>query len=349
MPFPISPMTTHDSLTMLTKVQELADAGQFAAVVEYLDGWNAEQLRDSPTLALMYGIARTRLGAYDEGRKWVGHALERARERADHTVEAQALNVSGAIAFETGDIDEAARYFQRALSEAQADGDHITVGRCSNNLGIIAHLRGDVGRAVGSFTLALAAFERAGLQRGIAEVLHNLAIAHGDRGDLEKALETAHEAVAAAQEAGDPALVAQTQGGRAEIRLHSGDLPLAEREIGRALDAHRAAGNILGEADDMRVFANIAARRGDIDEAEGMFRDLIERAEELQRPLLAARVERDLAQLLMRTDRAAEGKEIARTARVRFKALGAVAEVRALDRLLNDEKLHTEFEPNSQI
>ena len=29
-------MTTHDSLTMLTKVQELADAGQFAAVVRKL-------------------------------------------------------------------------------------------------------------------------------------------------------------------------------------------------------------------------------------------------------------------------------------------------------------------------
>ena len=59
-------------------------------------------------------------------------------------------------------------------------------------------------------------------------------------------------------------------------------------------------------------------------------------AEELRRPLLAARVERDLAHLLVQTGRTTEAHEIARTARVRFKALGAVAEVRALDRLLTD-------------
>ena len=62
---------------MLTKAQELADAGRFAAVVEYLEAWDAEQLGDSPTLALTYGIAQARLGAYETGRMWVGRALER--------------------------------------------------------------------------------------------------------------------------------------------------------------------------------------------------------------------------------------------------------------------------------
>ena len=127
-----------------------------------------------------------------------------------------------------------------------------------------------------------------------------------------------------------------TRAGRAEIRLLAGDLALAEREIGRALDMHRESGNVIGEADDTRVFANLLAQRGDRADAESLLRDIIGRAEELQRPLLAARAERDLASLLQQTDRRAEAHEIARKARVRFKALGALAEVRALDRLLPD-------------
>jgi tetratricopeptide (TPR) repeat protein len=330
-------MTVHEALLMLTRVRELAESGQHAAVVEYLNDEPRGTLEQSPTLALVYGIAQARLGRHEDGARWVGAALERSRERGDRSIEARALNVAGAIALEAGRVDEAAEHFTRALDVAERNGDHATVGRCSNNLGVIANLRGDHGSAVGSYTMALAAFQRAGWRAGVAEVLHNLAIAYRDRGNLSTALETAERAVHEADVAGDLALAAQTRGGRAEIRLAMGDADVARVEVERSLALHRRVGNVVGEAEDLRVLAGALAARGQMDEVEQMFLDVVARAEAHERPLLAAQAERDLARALIRNGRAAEAREYARRARVRFKQLGAEAEVAKLDKLIEGD------------
>jgi tetratricopeptide (TPR) repeat protein len=249
-------------------------------------------------------------------------------------LEARALNLSGAVAFDMGRIDEAARYFTQALAEAEQEDDPATVGRCSNNLGIIASLRGDHGRAVGSYTMALAAFRQAGLHAGAAETLHNLAIAYRDQGNLEGALQTADQAVHEASEAGDLRLVALTQGGRAEIRLLAGDAAVAQREAEHAVATHREVGDIVGEAEDLRVLGCALAALGNEGEADRTLRLVIDRAEAFGRPLLAARAERDLARLfLTRVGREEEASDLARRARARFIRLGADAEVRSLDQL----------------
>lgn len=326
-------MDAQASLMTLNTVQKLADTGRHAAVVEYLSGLPPEELAASPTLAFLFGSAQARLGRDDLARRWATVAYERARERADRTVEARALNLSGAIAFEEGRIDEAVEYFTRALAEAEREGDRATVGRCSNNLGIIASLRGDYGRAVGSFTMALAAFQQVGLRSGVAETLHNLAITYRDQGDLERALETAHRAVNEANGAGDLRLAALTQAGRAEIRLMAGEAQLARREIEHALATRRQVGDVLGETEDLRVLGLVLAELGDTAEGERILRSVIDRAEAFDRPLLAAQAERDLAKLYQRVGRASEAAELVRRARVRFKQLGAEVEVRRLDAL----------------
>ncbi len=328
-------MDARASLTTLKTVQQLAEGGRHSAVVDFLGGLPTEEVAKSPTLALLFGSACARLGRDELAQKWVAVALARARERGDRPVEARALNLSGAVAFDMGRIDEAAHYFTRALAEAEREDDPATVGRCSNNLGIIANLRGDHGRAVGSYTMALAAFQQAGLRAGVAETLHNLAITYRDQGDLEKALQTADRAVHEATEAGDLRLVAWTQGGRAEIRLLAGQAALARREVEHAIGTHREVGDIVGEAYDLRVLGCVLAALGNEGEAEGTLRDVVERAEAFGRPLLAALAERDLARLyLTKLGREAEASDLARRARTRFIQLGAEAEVRSLDQLM---------------
>jgi tetratricopeptide (TPR) repeat protein len=303
-------------------------------VVEFLRGLRPEEVAESPTLALLFGSACARLGRDDEAQRWVGIALARARERGDRQVQARALNLSGAVAFEMGRIDDAAQYFTQALAEAEREGDPAMVGRCSNNLGIIASLRGDHGRAVGSYTMALAAFQQAGLRAGVAETLNNLAIAYRDQAEAEKALQTADQAVREATEAGDLRLVALTQAGRAEIRLLAGEAALSRRETEHAISLHRDVGDVVGEAYDLRVLAGALAALGEEAEAERILRDIIQRAEALGRPHLAALAERDLARLcLTRLGREHEASDLARRARARFMKLGAEAEVRALDQL----------------
>ena len=323
-----------ESLEILNQAQQLSETGQHAAVLEYLGGRRDEELEDSPTLALLYGIAQARLGSPAAGHRWVSVALEKSRERGDRVIEARALNVCGAIALERGQIDRAAEYFTHAIAEAEREGNRATVGRCANNLGIIANLRGDYGRAIGSYTMATAAFQQVGLQNGIAEALHNLAISYRDQGDLDAALHTADRALEAATDAENPRLIAQSLGGRAEIRLLLGDVQVARREVEHSLEKHREVGNVVGEAEDLRVLAGVHAAMDQPSEAERTLRDVVSRAEQRQRPLLAAQAERDLARLLYHLSRLDEAAELARTARVRFSELGAEAEARALDDLI---------------
>ncbi len=321
---------------MLNKAQELASNGQHAKVVDYLSGQPEADVERSPTLALLLGIAHARLGRDADGKRWVQIALDRSRERGDRAIEARALNASGAIALESGRIDEAKENFMRALSEAKREGDHATVGRCSNNLGVIANLRGDYGRAVGSYTMALAAFQQAHLHAGVAETLHKRAITYRDQGDLPRALKTADSAVEEAQAGGNLRLTALTQGGRAEIRLASEDTAIARREIQQVLEIRRELSDVMGEAEDLRVLAGTLAAVDETEEAEDVYRDVIGRAEDHDRPLLAAQAERDLARLLRQSGRVGDAKEQARKARVRFKQLGAEAEVAKLDTLIED-------------
>ncbi|MBI2614883.1 MAG: tetratricopeptide repeat protein [Gemmatimonadetes bacterium] len=303
----------------LKTVQQLADTGRHTAVVDYLTGLPDQEVAKSPTLALLFGSACARLGRDEQAQRWVAVALARARERGDRPVEARALNLCGAIAFDMGRIDDAAQHFTEGLAQAEREDDPATVGRCSNNLGIIASLRGDHGRAVGSYTMALAAFQQAGLHAGVAETLHNLAMTYRDQGDLE------------ATEAGDLRLVAWTQGGRAEIRLLAGDPAVARREVEHAIAMHRDLGDIVGEAYDLRVLGCVLAELGDEAEAERTLRQVIERAEAFGRPLLAALAERDLAKLFLKVGREEKASDWARRARTRFIKLGAQAEVRSLD------------------
>ncbi|MBI4421113.1 MAG: tetratricopeptide repeat protein [Gemmatimonadetes bacterium] len=324
------------SLIELGAVRRLAETGHHAAVVEALEHRPRDELERSATLALLYGTAQARLGHHADGERWVEVALERARERGDRAIEARALNVRGGIALEAGRIEEAARFLMRALAVAEQEGDHATAGRCSNNLGIITNLRGEHDRAVGLYTLAIAAFQRAGWKRGVAETQGNLAISHRDRGEVLSALKAADRAVQEAQAVGDLALSAQTLAGRAEIRLAAGEPQLALREVTRALKTHGDVQDQVGEAEAGRILALALAATGDARGAEHQLLTVIERAQALDRPLLVAAAESDLAFLLQRLGRTAEARDVAGRARARYQQVGAVAEVRKLDRLLLD-------------
>ncbi len=327
-------MNARESLNMLNEAHQLVAAGKHASLLELLGSTPEQDLARSPGLALLLGISHARLGHNEDAHHWVDIAVRQSRERGDRAAETRALNVSGAIALESGRVSAAEGVFAQALAEAERGGDHATVGRASNNMGILANMRGDHGRAIGSYTMALAAFQRANSRVGIAEALHNMGITYREQGDITMALDCADKAIEQAQAAGDVRLSALARAGRAEIRLVAGDVMVARREIERVLETEREIGNDLGETQDLRVWAGCLAQMGEEDEAERALRDVIVRAEERGRPLLAAQAERDLAGLLARVGRAEEAREFATRARDRFLTLGAEAEARKLADIL---------------
>ncbi len=321
------------SLAILAEAQRLAGTGCYQALLDFLTP-HREALKNSPTLALLSGSAHARLGQDSEATTWGSAALELARQQGDRSIEVRALNLLGAIALESGRMHDAASYFMRALAAAKSSEDHANVGRCSNNLGIVADQRGDYVRALSWYRLALAAYQQAGLERGIVETLHNSAMTHLAKGDHDRALEEADKAVREADKLGDNALYALTLSGRAEIHVLKGDAAFACSEVERALAAHRQLGDVVGEAQDLRILAMVKDAIGQTPEAEQLLREVIERADSLRRPHLAATAGCELAELLEREGRGDEARDAARRAYSLFAQLGALAEADKLHALV---------------
>jgi tetratricopeptide (TPR) repeat protein len=323
------------SLAPLHAAQALADAGRYVTLITYLGEHSAEELEQSPMLALLSAIGHSRLGQLDAGRHWATVALGRARVQGDRRLEVRALNVCGAIALERGGIDEATHFFAEAQEEAMDSDDLATVGRSANNLGIIANLQGDYGRAVGAYTRAIAAYQQAHYERGVAEAQHNLAITYREQGRLDDALQAADAALREAEQLGDAPLKAQALAGRAEVRIARGEIELAIREAEGAVAVHRKLKDAVRETEDQRILAAALGLAGRTADAERLLRDVIHQATAHGRPLLVATAERDLAHLLARAGDVAAAKHMARSARAGFAQLGARAEIAKLEALLN--------------
>src|SRR5256712_6207020 len=284
----------HPSSRVVDKARELAAAGRHLEVVKYLGGRAGSELAESPSLALLYGTAQARLGRHAEGLRWLDTALEQARKGGERGVESRALNARGAMSLVSGRLDEAADYCTRALMLASLDGDSATVGRCSNNLGIVSNLRGRYAEAIGSWEIARAAFERAGWRQGGGECHHNLGITYREQGALDRALAEANRAVAEAEASGDHTLWALTLRGRAGVHVSRGELQLARRELGQARELRIGVPDSADEAEDSPVVASPLVADGQWAAAEGVLREVIERAEADERPLLQAEAMPDL-------------------------------------------------------
>jgi tetratricopeptide (TPR) repeat protein len=325
-------------LEPLHEAQGLADRGRYADLLTYLGGRSTEELEQSPTLAVLCGIANARLGHLEVGHQWAMVALSRARVLGDRPLELRALNVSGAIALERGGLHEATHFFARAQEQAMEDSDQVTLGRCANNLGIIANLQGDYGRAVGAYTRAIAAYQQAQFGPGLAEAHHNLGITYREMQSLDQALTAAGAAIREADRLGDRRLKAQALAGRAEIRLARQEPELARREVERALAIHREMKDPVLETEDLRILAGALVAMGQTQEAETQLRDVIARATQHDRPLLVAITQRDLAHLLARLDRTTEALELAGEARTAFERLRADQELKKLDAFVSPLK-----------
>ena len=323
-------MTISSTITIIDTAQQLAAAGRHTEVIAYLGARDANEIEESPNLALLYGTAHARVGRHAEGLRWLDLALDQARRRQEQAVEGPALNARGAVALVSGRLDEAADYCTRALMVASRDGDVGTAGRCSTNLGIISHLRGRHAEAIAAWEIALAAFDRAGWRPGVAQCHHNLGLTYRDQGALDRALTEADWAVTEGEASGDQTLWALALRGRAEIRVAQGEIGLARRALDEIRAIRSRVPDAADEAEDQRALALVLAAEGELVAAEHALRDVIVRAEGHRRPQLLAEATRDLAIVLRRSDRNAEAQAAARTAQAIFARLGAEAEIRNL-------------------
>ncbi len=320
----------HTSPVPLAQNRPDVSPGYHAVLIEYLASREESELVNAPSLALLYGTARARLGHLEAGRKWLEIALRGARRRGEQGTERRALNALGAIALVNGEVEEAAARFAQGLLAASRDGDVEMVGRCSANMGVASHLSGRGAEAIGSWQLALAAFERAGRRKDVAACHHNLGIAFREQGALERALAEADRAVAESGAARDRGLWATALRARAETRVVRSELDLARHDLDQLAELRSRSPDSLARAEDLRVEAALLAALGRRGEAERLLREVIDGFEAQLRPALLAAAHRDLAALLSRAGRGEEAARAAHAALRLFIELGATGEIRRL-------------------
>src|SRR3989454_6033245 len=107
---------------------------------------------------------------------------------------------------------------------------------------------------------------------------HNLGITYREQGALDRALAEANRAVAEAEASGDHTLWALTLRGRAEIHVSRGEPQLARRELDQVRDLRIGVPDAADEAEDARVVASLLVADGQWAAAEGVLREVIERA-----------------------------------------------------------------------
>ncbi len=179
---------------------------------------------------------------YDEALASCQEALRLYRQMEDRTGEANALDNTGGVLRDLGDLDGAKENYQRALEigEAVYGKDHPTAAGHINNLGNVLRDLGDLEGAKEHFERALAIAEEVyGKDHpDVATVVGNLGVVLLILGDLEGAKEHFERALTIREElyGKDHPNVATSVNNLGNVLESLGDLEGAKEHFERALD-----------------------------------------------------------------------------------------------------------------
>ena len=138
--------------------------------------------------------------SWDEALEAAHKSAELARAHSLIDIEADALNIEGAVWYNRGDFDQARALLTRSLDLAKAPA---TRGKALQNLGNLAAEERDFDEGERLFARSREAFRAAGDARGEAVSLLNIGRLQSERGFPAVARATLEAAVSAARQTGD--------------------------------------------------------------------------------------------------------------------------------------------------
>jgi tetratricopeptide (TPR) repeat protein len=141
-------------------------------------------------------------GYLDEGRHWLGEALEQPGADAA-PVRARALAAAAQLAYRQGAHGEAQSLNEDALSAFRALGDRAGVGRVLNQLADVAEAEGDLARAERLWKKSIAIARRSGSRYELGVATANLGSLMLMLGDYERAITLTSEGLAIFEELGN--------------------------------------------------------------------------------------------------------------------------------------------------
>src|SRR6266576_3644864 len=237
-----------------------------------------------------------------------------ARQGSELVESASLALLYGTAQARLGRHAEGLRWLDTALEQARKGGERGVESRALNARGAMSLVSGRLDEAADYCTRALMLASLDGDSATVGRCSNNLGIVSNLRGRHAEAIGSWEIARAAFERAG-------WRQGVGECHHNLGITYREQGAFDRALaEANRA-----------------------VAEAEGVLREVIERAEADERPLLQAEAMRDLSRVLRGTGRHADAQTAARTARAIFTRLGAEGALRNLARQSWDEAFATEL------
>ena len=326
------PNLERERIGALERARHLADDRDWTALAAMARADMEDSAGTAPELGYLLADALNRTGDPLGAR----HLLERVEpaivRSGDRRLRLRTGNLTGVIAFESGDVATAEERFADLLDTATRWGDAEFAARASNNLGVIANIRGQRELALTYYERALAAYQRLGHRRGLAQTHYNLGISYRDLGRTREADDHYSRAIDLAASSASHDVVALARTERAELRIRSGDLRLAERWLRDAQDRFESLGDPVRRAEVLRVRAAAARAGGQHAAARTLLDEAADVAGQHGNLLLAAEVARDRGRILAEQgyiDGAISAFHVASDAFARLGAADAAAAARA--------------------
>ncbi len=223
------------------------------------------------------GQLRLRLGQWAEGEAKLNTVVARATEAGDRHRLALALGDLGMGSLVRGRYDEALTWFQRVLS--LTDLEQMSVyGLALNNAGICYARLGEFDRAVSTQQRAVEFQTRRGLSRELEEALGSLGNTYVLRDDHRAALPYIHQALDVSIDAKLTEDAARWAGNLATAYASLGNWNEAERFNEQARGLGKGGRTIKPVYVTLNA-AEIAAGRGNLEEARTLFEESLKQSE----------------------------------------------------------------------
>jgi predicted ATPase/class 3 adenylate cyclase/predicted negative regulator of RcsB-dependent stress response len=290
------------------------------------------------------GRLALRAGRVNDADVWLGKAIALDRGVGNERRELANMARQADLFRQQGRVDEARAQFDAALPRIRQIGDPSLLGSTLGPLGALHHEQGRLHDARECFGEAGELCRRVGDRRGEANSLGNLANLHFDQGRFDEAAEGFSMCAAMHRDMGDRAGAAHSllnlgslrerQGRHAEARQQIEAALAGYREVGArsfegialdglglicqgqhdaagardrclaALEIHRETGNRRYESLDLIHFGGLESDAGNLDDAERHLEQSIAISASLGDRRMTAMANRDLAKVLLASQRA---------------------------------------------
>ncbi len=210
-------------------------------------------------------------GHLSEGQTWLNTLLsldEKTGFQAPATLRANALRITGALAYGQGRYDMATALTEQALSLYRAQADSTGIAAALNNLGLIAREQGTYTRAEALFEESLAIKRERRNRQGEALTLNNLGNVAMALGHYQRAAALHAESLAIERELGNRWGIATSLHNLAEVARDQQDLAAAAHLLEESLVIKRELGDYQGIAISLDGLAEVARRQGDFERSE---------------------------------------------------------------------------------